>query len=109
MQKKTTQETIRVQETIKVERKYESKGRPVVTGQPEALATFAASARNDGSKPENIGLEATTETTAISTNLGDKHDAATKVLREGVLGTDQGADQAIDRLPDRVTGKKPAG
>ncbi len=76
--------------------------------QPEALATFAATARNDGKKPKDIGLEATPETKAIPTDPKKKVDAATKVLREGVFHKDQGADQAVDALPDRTrtVGKK---
>jgi predicted NBD/HSP70 family sugar kinase len=70
--------------------------------QPEALATFAASAKNKGKKPKEIGLEATTETEGIPTNSAKKDEAARKVLREGVLHTDQGADEAIDALPDRT-------
>jgi len=70
--------------------------------QPEALATFAASARNDGRKPAEIGLEATGATRPVPTSPEAKQDAATKVLREGVLKTDQGADEAIDALPDRI-------
>ncbi len=72
--------------------------------QPEALATFAATARNDGRKPDEIGLTATPETAPIPTSPDDKARAATKVLREGVLGSDQGADEAIDALPDRTRG-----
>jgi hypothetical protein len=74
--------------------------------QPEALATFAATAVHGGKKPDDIGLTATKETAAIPTNPDDKIDAATKILREGVLGTDQGAEAAIDKLPDRISGKK---
>ncbi|WP_306224522.1 hypothetical protein [Bosea beijingensis] len=70
--------------------------------QPEALATFAAAARKDGKKPADIGLEATPETAPIPTDSAKKDDAATKVLREGVLKTDQGAEEAIDALPDRT-------
>lgn len=70
--------------------------------RPEALATFAASARNEGRKPERIGLEATQDTKPLKTSPEKKQDAATKVLREGVLGRDQGADAAIDKLPDRT-------
>lgn len=70
--------------------------------QPEALATFAAAARKDGKKPADIGLEATSETAPIPTDSAKKDDAATKVLREGVLKTDQGAEEAIDALPDRT-------
>lgn len=70
--------------------------------QPEALATFAATARNDGKKPKDIGLHATDETKALPTNPKQKADAATKVIREGVLRKDQGADEAVDALPDRT-------
>ena len=70
--------------------------------QPEALATFAASARNDGRKPKEIGLEATKATAPLKTSPALKQGAATKVLREGVLGRKQGADAAIDKLPDRT-------
>lgn len=70
--------------------------------QPEALATFAASARNHGQKPKDIGLHATDETKAIPTDPKRKADAATKVLHEGVLHEDQGADEAVDTLPDRT-------
>jgi hypothetical protein len=77
--------------------KARSKGR-----QPEALATFASAARNGGKKSTSISLEATPETAPVSVDLADKADAATKVLREGVLHADQGADAAIDKLPDRV-------
>jgi hypothetical protein len=73
-----------------------------MTKQSEALATFAASARNDGKKPKDIGLEATPETEGLPTDSEKKADAATKVLREGVLHNDQGADEAIDALPDRT-------
>jgi len=74
--------------------------------QPEALATFAASARNKGKKPVEIGLEATPETEGIPTRSEQKDKAAKKVLREGVLHTDQGADAAIDALPDRTRSDK---
>jgi len=70
--------------------------------QPEALATFAASARNDARKPDEIGLTATPETAPLETSPEMKAKAATKVLREGVLKRDQGADEAVDALPDRT-------
>ncbi len=70
--------------------------------QPESLATFAATARNDGKKPKDIGLEATPQTKGIPTDAKKKADAATKVLREGALGNDQGAEEAVDALPDRT-------
>ncbi|MBN9453243.1 MAG: hypothetical protein J0I42_14945 [Bosea sp.] len=76
-------------------------------GQPESLATFAATARNDGKKPQDIGLEATPETKGLPTDPKEKADAATKVLREGVLKKDQGAEKAVDALPDRTRDAKP--
>jgi hypothetical protein len=71
-------------------------------GQPEALATFAAAARNDGKKPDSIGLGATQETAPIPTSPKAKAGAATRVLQEGVTGQDRNADEAVDALPDRV-------
>ncbi len=70
--------------------------------QPEALATFAASARNDARKPDDVGLTATPETAPLKTSSDKKAEATTKVLREGVLKRDQGADEAVDALPDRT-------
>ena len=71
-------------------------------GQPEALATFAAAARGEGKKPDEIGLKATGETAPLPTSPDAKAQAATKVLREGVTGRDEGADEAVDALPDRT-------
>jgi hypothetical protein len=70
--------------------------------RPEALAKFAEVARNDDGLPVRTGTEATAETAPIPTDPTQKQDAATKVLREGVLKQEQGADEAIDRLPDRT-------
>ena len=70
--------------------------------RPEALAKFAEVARNDDGKPVRSGTEATEQTAPIPTDPTQKQDAATRVLREGVLKQDQGADEAIDRLPDRT-------
>jgi hypothetical protein len=70
--------------------------------RPEALAKFAEVARNGDGKPVRNGTEATSETAPIPTDPTQKQDAATRVLREGVLQQDQGADEAIDRLPDRT-------
>ena len=77
--------------------------------QPEALAKFAKAARNDSSKPDKVGLVAERETSAIPTDPKLEQDAATKVLREGVIHRDQGAKEAIDRLPDRTAKNKPRG
>jgi hypothetical protein len=70
--------------------------------QPEALANFAAAARSDGKVSPTGGLQSTVETAPIPTDPDLKADAATKILREGAFGTDQGADEAVDRLPDRT-------
>lgn len=70
--------------------------------QPEALATFAAAARKGGKKPDDIGLTSTPETAPLPGDSKKAAKAATKVLREGVLKKDQGADEAIDKLPDRT-------
>lgn len=70
--------------------------------RPEALAKFAEVARHDDGQPVREGVEATKETAAIPTDPKLKQDAGTKVLREGVLHTDQGAKEAIEKLPDRT-------
>ena len=73
--------------------------------QPEALAKFAESARDKDAAPDRPGLLADKQTAVIPTDPDLKQDAATKVLREGVLHRDQGAEEAIDRLPDRTAKK----
>jgi hypothetical protein len=73
--------------------------------QPEALAKFAEVARNDNGEPVKDGVLADHETAPIPTDPKLKQDAATKVLREGVTHKDQGAKQAIDKLPDRTAKK----
>lgn len=70
--------------------------------RPEALAKFAEVARHDDGQPVRKGVEANRETAAIPTNPKLKQDAATKVLREGVLDRNQGAKKAIQKLPDRT-------
>ena len=75
-------------------------------GQPEALATFAASARNDGHKPPEQGLEAMPETKGKPGPLRDEQDAARRVLAERTTGTDQDADEAVQALPDRISPEK---
>jgi hypothetical protein len=73
--------------------------------QPEALAKLAQVSRNDEGEPVNEGVLASKETAAIPTNPKLKQDAATKVLNEGVTHHDQGAKEAIDKLPDRTARK----
>jgi hypothetical protein len=70
--------------------------------RPEALATFAEAARSGGKKPDHLGLEADDHTTPIPTDPNAEHDAAAKVLHKGATGRETGADQAVDRLPDRI-------
>ncbi len=73
--------------------------------QPEALARFAEAARQTDGKGDKPGLHSDKDTAAIPTDPRLKQDAATKVLREGVTHRDQGAKEAIDRLPDRTAKK----
>ena len=70
--------------------------------RPEALAKFAEVARHDDGQPVREGVVATKETAAIPTDPNLKQDAATKILREGVLHRNQGAKKAIKKLPDRT-------
>jgi hypothetical protein len=71
--------------------------------QPESLATFAAAARADGQKPDDVVLTATEETAPIPTSSAAKDEAAAKVLKRGATGKDEGVDEAVDTLPDRTT------
>lgn len=73
--------------------------------QPEALAKLAQVSRHNDGDPVRDGLRATSETKAIPTDPELKHDAAKKVLREGVTHRDEGADKAIHKLPDRTARK----
>ena len=70
--------------------------------QPESLATFAEASRAGGKKPDDLGLVADRHTAPIPTDSKMKDEAARKVLQEGVTGEDKGAEEAIERLPDRV-------
>jgi hypothetical protein len=88
-------------------------GEPIFTQEtvegerPEALAKFAEVARNEDGKPVRTGVEATDQTAPIPTDPTKKQDAATRILREGVLQQDQGAAEAVDRLPDRTAPRSP--
>jgi hypothetical protein len=73
--------------------------------QPEALATFAEAARADGKKPADVGLTATPDTAPVETDPRAKDEAATKVLKRGATGEDEGVDAAVDALPDRTSDK----
>lgn len=70
--------------------------------QPEALATFAEASRQGGKKPDDLGLEADKNTAPIPTDPGEKQEAAAKVLHKGATGEDEGVEEAVDDLPDRI-------
>ena len=70
--------------------------------QGEALATFAESSRSQAKTPPEPSLQATKHTAPIPTESKKKDKAATKVLAEGATGKDQGSEEAIDELPDRI-------
>jgi hypothetical protein len=70
--------------------------------RPEALATFAEASRKGGKKPDDLGLEADRHTKPIPTDPKEKQRAATKVLHKGATGEDTGAEEAVDKLPDRI-------
>ena len=68
---------------------------------PEAIAKFAQSARGkDGVK--RTGVNATAETAAIPSDPKLKQETATAVLREGVIGDDEGSEELIKQLPDPI-------
>ncbi len=73
---------------------------------PEALATFAAAARNDGKRPKDHPGHATSETASIPTDPKVKDAAATEVLKAGVEGNPQAAQAAVNKVPDRTKAGK---
>jgi hypothetical protein len=82
------------------------KTRKTEKSQPESLAQFGKTARDEPLGPSEPGLTADHETSAIPTNPKLKHKAATKVLREGAYQRDEGSQEEIDKLPDRILDKK---
>ncbi len=70
--------------------------------QPEALASLAETARNGGDRPAVLDDPGDEAGRAIAADPEAKANAATKVLREGVTSRDEGADEAVDALPDRA-------
>lgn len=70
--------------------------------QPEVLAGLAAAARAGGQKPRQDGLTAGPDTAPVRANPAQEVDAATKVLREGATHKNQGAAEAVQKLPDRT-------
>ena len=69
---------------------------------PEAIAKFAQSARAKNGKPARTGVGATPETAALPADPKLQHTAATKVLREAVIGDDEGSEELIKQLPDPI-------
>jgi hypothetical protein len=63
-------------------------------GQPEAVATFAASARNKGRKPPDQGLEATPETAGKPGDLSSEERDAADILGGNATGDKARADAA---------------
>ena len=65
--------------------------------QPEALATFAATARNKGQKPSDIGAHATSETTPQPDDLAAEEKDATDIIGGNATGDIKRVDAAIER------------
>jgi hypothetical protein len=73
---------------------------------PEALATFAATARNDGKRPKDHPERATAETAPIPADPKAKDEAARQVLRAGVEHAPERAQGAVKAVPDRTRADK---
>jgi hypothetical protein len=69
---------------------------------PEALATFAATARNDGNRPKDHPERANEETKPIPADPKAKDEAARQVLRAGVEHAPERAQAAVKAVPDRT-------
>ena len=73
---------------------------------PEALATFAATARNDGKRPKDHPERATAETAPIPADPKAKDEAARQVLRSGINDAPERAQAAVKAVPDRTKSRK---
>jgi hypothetical protein len=73
---------------------------------PEALATFAATARNDGKRPKDHPDRATAETKPIPADPKAKDEAARQVLEAGIDHAPQRAQPAVKAVPDRTRADK---
>ncbi len=73
---------------------------------PEALATFAATARNHGDRPKDHPDHATDETAAIPADLKATQKAAAEVLKGGVAHDPGRAQAAVETVPDRTRATK---
>jgi hypothetical protein len=63
--------------------------------QPEALATFAAAARNKGVKPADQGVSATAETSGKPSDLEAEEKDAADILGGNATGDKTRVDNAI--------------
>ena len=63
--------------------------------QPEALATFAAAARNKGVKPARQGVSATAETAGKPGNLEAEEKDAADIMGGNATGDKKRVDTAI--------------
>jgi hypothetical protein len=63
--------------------------------QPEALATFAAAARNNGVKPANQGVSATAETSGKPGDLEAEEKDAADIMGGNATGDKKRVDAAI--------------
>ena len=69
--------------------------------RPEALAQFAESARHGEDSPKSPTADE--ETAPRPTSNEDKHDVATRLLKEGAEGEKPDPHaHGVDRLPDRI-------
>lgn len=69
---------------------------------PEALATFAATAKNAGIRPKDDAQAANEKTKAVPVDPKLKDEAARQVLRAGIDGTTKNAQEAVKKIPDRT-------
>ncbi len=69
---------------------------------PEAIAKFAQSARSKNGDINRTGISSTSDNSPIPTNPKLKQKAATTVLRENVLGDEEGSEELIKKLPDPI-------
>jgi hypothetical protein len=63
--------------------------------QPEALASFAAAARNNGIKPASQGISATPETSGKPGDLEAEEKDAADILEGNATGDKERVDAAI--------------
>jgi hypothetical protein len=69
---------------------------------PEAIAKFAQSARSESTEASRTGINSTPETSPLPADPALKQKAANAVLRENVLGDDEGSEELIKELPDPI-------